>query len=101
MPTEQVGEMIEISYNIDIIKEENEKLTWNQISFYESYSAGYPETGDPILEKHGLPKDWFQMLIERFKEAASVVAGVDKDKMSRALNRIVRIGQSDRSVDLP
>ena len=26
MPTEQVGEMIEISYNIDIIKEEDEKV---------------------------------------------------------------------------
>ena len=26
MPTEQVGEMMEISYNIDIIKEEDEKV---------------------------------------------------------------------------
>jgi len=70
---------------LDVILEYAERFPdyWKGISFYESYSAGYPEVGDPIFKKYSLPDDWFEILIDRFKEAASIVAGVDKDKMSR------------------
>jgi hypothetical protein len=32
---------------------------WKPISFYESYSSGYPEDNDPILSEFGLPNNWF------------------------------------------
>lgn len=75
----------ECQKTLDVLHEYSERFPdyWKGISFYESYSAGYPAVGDPIFEKHGLPSDWFEILIDRFKEAASVVAGVDKEKMSR------------------
>ena len=95
MKYNEIAEEIHI-YNNFLTKEECEKTLsvileyserfsdyWKGISFYESYSAGYPEVGDAIFAKHGLPENWFELLIDRFKEAASVVAKVDKDKMSR------------------
>mgnify|MGYP003333418909 CR=1 FL=1 len=56
---------------------------WKAISFYESYSAGYPEDNDPILSKYGLPNNWMSTLLNRFKEAAALVAGVEPSKMSK------------------
>ena len=56
---------------------------WKGISFYESYSAGYPADGDPLFSKHGLPDNWFSILIDRFRNAAANVANVDQSKMSR------------------
>jgi hypothetical protein len=75
----------ECKKTLDVLFEYSERFPdyWKGISFYESYSAGYPPVGDPLFKKHGLPENWFEILIDRFKEAASVVAGVDKDKMSR------------------
>ena len=56
---------------------------WMPISFYESYSAGYPEDNDPALENNGLPSDWFSQIYNRYKEAAAKVAGVPVEKMSK------------------
>lgn len=56
---------------------------WKPISFYESYSAGYPEDNDPVLAKHGLPNNWFSEIYNRYKQAAALVAGVPVEKMSK------------------
>lgn len=56
---------------------------WKAISFYESYSSGYPQDNDPILAKHGLPPTWFSDIEQRFKQAASEVAKVPVEKMSK------------------
>lgn len=75
----------ECQKTLDVLFEYSERFPdyWKGISFYESYSAGYPGDGDPIFAKHGLPDNWFSILIERFKEAAALVANVEKEKMSR------------------
>ena len=56
---------------------------WKPISFYESYSSGYPEDGDPLLEEFGLPSNWFSDLYQRFRDVVSEVAGVDESKLSK------------------
>jgi hypothetical protein len=56
---------------------------WKAISFYESYSSGYPEDNHPLLEKHGLPSNWFSDIEQRFKEAAADVAKVPVEKISK------------------
>lgn len=56
---------------------------WKPISFYESYSAGYPEGNDPALANNGLPNNWFDQIYDRYKEAAANVAGVPVEKMSK------------------
>ena len=38
---------------------------WKPISFYESYSSGYPEDNDPILKEFDLPNNWFSDLYKR------------------------------------
>lgn len=70
---------------LDVILEYAERFDdyWKGISFYESYSAGYPADGDPIFAKHGLPDNWFSLLINKFQLAAAQVANVDESKMSR------------------
>ena len=54
---------------------------WKAISFYESYSSGYPEDGDPILEQEGLPADWFSNIRYRMRVAASELAGKAPEEM--------------------
>jgi hypothetical protein len=56
---------------------------WKGISFYESYSSGYPEDNHPLLEKHGLPSTWFSDIEKRFKQAAADVANVPLEKVSK------------------
>lgn len=56
---------------------------WKPISFYESYSSGYPQDNDPILEENGLPSDWFSSIENGMKKLASEIAGVDVEKMSK------------------
>jgi hypothetical protein len=56
---------------------------WKPISFYESYSSGYPEDNDPILKEFDLPNDWFSTLYQRFRDAVSEVSGVDEKKLSK------------------
>lgn len=56
---------------------------WKPISFYESYSASYPQDNDPILEEVGLPANWFSNIEKRFKECAAELAGKDFDQMSK------------------
>ena len=79
-----------------ITKEESEKTInllnklkevrpdfWKPISFYESYSSGYPEDNDPILAEFGLPNDWFSDLYKRFRNVVAEVAGVPEPKLSK------------------
>jgi len=56
---------------------------WKPISFYESYSSGYPEDNDPILEEFGLPNNWFSDLYQRFRDIVAEIANVPEPKLSR------------------
>ena len=56
---------------------------WKPISFYESYSSGYPEDNDPILAEFGLPNDWFSNLYKRFRDVVAEVANVPEPKLSK------------------
>jgi hypothetical protein len=56
---------------------------WNPISFYESYSAGYPGEGNPLFAEFGLPDTWFSDIEKRFKEATASVARVPVERMSK------------------
>ena len=56
---------------------------WKPISFYESYSSGYPEDNDPILEEFGLPNDWFTQLYNRFRVATAENAKISESKLSK------------------
>ena len=56
---------------------------WKGISFYESYSSGYPMDGDPYLAEVGLPATWFSDLEKRFKEFTAEMAGVSVEDMSK------------------
>ena len=63
--------------------EEKDPEYWKAISFYESYSAMYPEDNDPMLEKFGLPANWFSDLQKRFKECTADLAGKPIEKISK------------------
>lgn len=69
---------------------ERDKDFWKPISFYESYSAGYPEDNDPIFEQFGLPSNWMSIILDRYKKAAATLAGVDESKMSKISFHIQR-----------
>jgi hypothetical protein len=56
---------------------------WKSISFYESYSGMYPEPNDPLLKQVGLSPTWFVDTMNRFKDAAALVANQDSEKMSK------------------
>lgn len=56
---------------------------WKAISFYESYSSGYPDENNPILKEVGLPGDWFTTLEKRFKEVTAQIAKVPVEKLSK------------------
>ena len=56
---------------------------WKAISFYKSYSSGYPEDNHPLLTKHGLTSTWFSDIEKRFKQAAADVARVPVEKVSK------------------
>lgn len=75
----------EASVTLSLLKAYAEKnpLFWNPISFYESFSAGYPEKGDPLFAEFGLSDTWFDDLQQKFKEATSTVANVPVEKMSK------------------
>lgn len=62
---------------------ETDEDYWKGISFYESYSARYPADNDPLLSEVGLNPTWFSDIQERFREAASVVAGKSPKEMSK------------------
>ena len=95
MELTKIAEDIHIYRNF-LTKEESEKTLnmllayaeqdpdfWKPISFYESYSAGYPEDNDPVLAKFDLPNNWMSTMLNKYKEAAAKVAGVDISKMSK------------------
>jgi len=56
---------------------------WKPISFYESYSSGYPEDNDPILAEFGLPNNWFSSLYKRFRDAVAEVANIPEPQLSK------------------
>jgi 2OG-Fe(II) oxygenase superfamily len=56
---------------------------WMPISFYESYSSGYPEDGDPCLTEFGLTSTWFSDLRDKMRLAASEVARKQFSDMSQ------------------
>ena len=70
----------ECEKTINLLKkyEEEDSEYWKAISFYESYSAMYPQDNDPILEKFGLPGNWFSDLERRFKQCAADLAGLHR-----------------------
>jgi len=63
---------------------------WKSISFYESYSASYPQDNEKILEEVGLPPTWFSDVEKRMRQAAAEVAGVPSEKMSKISFHIQR-----------
>ena len=76
-------EEAEKTLNVIMKYSERDKDFWKAISFYESYSAGYPEDNDPILAECGLPNNWMSTLMNRYQQAAADVAQVPFEKMSR------------------
>lgn len=56
---------------------------WNPISFYESYSSGYPENNDPIFKEFDLPDTWFSDLYQRFRMVTSEIAGIPESQLSK------------------
>ena len=56
---------------------------WKPISFYESYSSGYPEDNDPILAEFDLPSTWFSDLYQRFRNLVSEINNVPESKLSK------------------
>ena len=56
---------------------------WNPISFYESYSSGYPEDYDPIYKEFDLPPTWFSDLYKRFRIATAENCGIPEEKLSK------------------
>jgi Rps23 Pro-64 3,4-dihydroxylase Tpa1-like proline 4-hydroxylase len=63
---------------------------WKSISFYESYSASYPQDNEKMLEEVGLPPTWFSDVENRMRQAAADVAGVSSEKMSKISFHIQR-----------
>jgi Rps23 Pro-64 3,4-dihydroxylase Tpa1-like proline 4-hydroxylase len=76
---EEAKKTIELLNKLKEIRED----FWKPISFYESYSSGYPEDNDPILEEFGLPNNWFSDLYQRFRHAVAEVANVPEPKLSK------------------
>ena len=56
---------------------------WKPISFYESYSSGYPEDNDPILKEFDLPNNWFSDLYKRFRIAVADIANIPEPQLSK------------------
>lgn len=69
---------------------ETRKDYWKPISFYESYSSGYPEDNDPILAEFDLPNDWFSYLYKKFRLAVAEMANVPEEKLSKISFHIQR-----------
>jgi hypothetical protein len=69
---------------LSILKEEEDLglHRWTPISFYESFTIGYPSEGHELFAKYNLPGDFFKQLQEGFKERVAFVSGVDIDKVS-------------------
>jgi hypothetical protein len=76
---EEARKTIEVFKKLD----EKEEGFWKPISFYESYSSGYPEDNDPILAEFGLPPTWFSDLYKKFKTLTAEMAGVPEEKLSK------------------
>jgi hypothetical protein len=74
---EEARKTIEVFKKLD----EKEEGFWKPISFYESYSSGYPEDNDPILAEFGLPPTWFSDLYKKFKALTAEMAGVPEEKV--------------------
>jgi hypothetical protein len=68
---------------LEVLHKEDKRQTdfWKAISFYESYSSGYPEDGDALLEEVGLPSNWFSSIRNRMREAAADIAKKSPEEM--------------------
>ena len=60
--------------------EESGSVTWNPISFYESYATGFYDE-DITLEKFRFPRDYMKHLKKAFKDAS-------EDAMGRGLSEV-------------
>ena len=69
---------------LNILKEEEELglHKWVPISFYESFTIGYPHEGHELFSKYNLPGDFFKQLQDGFKDRVSFVSGVDINSVS-------------------
>lgn len=56
---------------------------WKPISFYESYSSGYPEDNDPSLSDVGLPPTWFSDLYKKFRQSTADALRIEEEKLSK------------------
>lgn len=59
------------------------KNYWKGISFYESYSASYPNNNDNILKDFNLAPTWFLDLENRFKLSVSHLAQIPLEQVSK------------------
>mgnify|MGYP003328423588 FL=1 len=55
---------------------------WVPISFYESFTIGYPSEGHPLFSKYNLQGNFFQDLQKKFKEKVAFVSGANIEKIS-------------------
>lgn len=58
------------------------EFNWNPISFYESYSSGYPHENDPDLAKFNLPGNFFVELEKKVKSTTEDLIGGEAHKIS-------------------
>ena len=65
------------------LKVQKNEMKWHDISFYESYSSGYPQPNDPDMIASGLPGDFFIVLEQRFKEVTAIAQGLDPKNMHK------------------
>lgn len=55
---------------------DTKKMSWEPISFYESYSSSLPSSSED-LKKFNLPEDYFEKLEERMKNTVAEVHGLE------------------------
>jgi 2OG-Fe(II) oxygenase superfamily len=55
---------------------------WQGISFYESFTIGYPSENHPLFNKYNLSGNFFQELQKGYQKATSILSGVDLEKIS-------------------
>lgn len=55
---------------------------WVPISFYESFTIGYPPENHELFKKYNLPGNFFKQLQQAFQERVSFVSNVNIDSVS-------------------
>lgn len=69
---------------VDLINAQSEYglHEWVPISFYESFTIGYPPVNHELFNKFNLPGDFFPQLQKKIEELTASVAGSESGKMS-------------------